>query len=134
MSVADEYVTHCPHCGGMIKARHLAKKADGLEVYSCPVCGREVGLTVSQGDVSPRLDETFDLLLEWPTERPSLTQIRATRELLPSLANIPLSELKKQMDAGRFFELGRFVGGEALDLMNRAKDLGLPIRTRRVLK
>ena len=134
MSVDDGYIANCLHCEGEIKDRHLAEKAGGLEIYDCPLCGKELGLTVSHDDAILRLNETFELLLEWPTGRPDLNQIRATRKLLPSLAKVPLGELKKQMDTGRAFELGRFIGGEAVDLMNRANEFGLPIKTRRVLE
>lgn len=119
MTAVEEFV--CQRCGGPIE--FVDRVGDVLR-YRCRTCGLEVVGTVSTIESIPR-PKWVALRATWRATGPSITEIRALRELFPEFAERRLGQLVSDLRGTRIADLGRRVQGHALELQKSAKGLGL---------
>ncbi len=107
-----------------------------IRTYRCENCGAEQQGAITPGpeelqrflDESGIQHERQQVWVEWIGQEPSAKELVGLRQLVDSLRDIPLSELKAKVHQASRWDLGIHWDVAAQELEARGLELGLQIR------
>ncbi|MBI5547817.1 MAG: hypothetical protein HY901_28375 [Deltaproteobacteria bacterium] len=119
------YVSECVACTAQIFLSGTRQAASGR----CNRCGHRQAVVIhTDPPTAAKLDQYVAVYARWAAERPTAKELSAVRKLVPSLAEVPISELMSKVGHGKTFTIGEFPNYQVeTELRKTADHLGIHI-------
>ena len=128
----DDFVMTCSKCAHQIQRKDFKRSDGNIDKYNCSSCGSEewveVLKTVFPHDFSEE-DETSKqtIFVVWSSNKPSVGEIKALRDLFPKYKEKSLSSLLKSLPEIEF-KIGEFFEWEVDEIKKQSEILPISIR------
>jgi hypothetical protein len=116
----------CPQCGsGICLEDQIAEQGDLLS-FRCRSCGNVSQLMVARAPSLEPITKWYSLKMHWQRgDEPSPQEMQALRKLHEGFRDMPVEDLKWRLQRKEFMEFGRYSHSKALEIQERARQMGL---------